>query len=352
MKKIFLIVFLFATCHFFNAQSLDHKLDEIIKSYHDKYPNIAMSVGILYQGESYYINYGKTKRTGGTTVNEKTLFEIASITKILTTNLIAQAQIEGKLNVDHFIDDYLPEAFVLKENLKNTIKISDLASHQSGLPDIDFRELIQKDPQQPGKSITKEKIISMINQCDTLKDYGEYRYSTVGYILLGQILEQVYMKDYDKIINEKIITPLKLKTTLTKNFNVSNKAIGYNQNGGTQELFNWNIMAPAGLIKSNVTDMMVYLKALLNSKSKIHHAALLIQETYFKNTLREMGLGLNILRDEQNIIYAKSGDSMGQSSVLGYDLTKKWGVIIFINESNHHLRNELFNNIYETLLKF
>ena len=35
-----------------------------------------------------------------------------------------------------------------------------------------------------------------------------------------------------------------------------------------------------------------------------------------------MGLGLNIVTDDKNTIYMKSGDSMGQSSIICYNRDK------------------------------
>ena len=85
--------------------------------------------------------------------------------------------------------------YILHQNLRNKIKISDLASHQSGLPDIDFPKLIEQDPQQPVNNVTAQTLATIINNCSELKDYGKYRYSTIGYTLLGQIVEKYMVKD-------------------------------------------------------------------------------------------------------------------------------------------------------------
>lgn len=62
-----------------------------------------------------------------------------------------------------------------------------------------------------------------------------------------------------------------------------------------------------------------------------------------------MGLGLNILIDGENNVFVKTGDSMGQSSLMGYDRAHNWGIIILLNQRNHKLRQELFNNIFEII---
>ena len=333
------------------GQNISQKIDSIIQDNYRKNPDVGISVGFINNNEEYYTAYGNLNAESQIKINKNSVFEIASITKILTSNLIAQAIMEKKINAEDYIDDFLPKAYVLHKNLKNKITISDLASHQSGLPDIDFGKLIEIDPQQPTNSVTEKTLASIINSCTELKDYGKYRYSTIGYTLLGQILEKVYGKSYDEIIRTKLIEPLQITNTLTKDFNVKNRTVGHNPNGGIQEFFKWNITASAGLVKSNASDMVAFLKEVLNNETTIGKAAMITEKIYYKDEKREMGLGTNIMTDEKNTIYLKSGDSMGQSSIICYNRAKKWGIIILLNQRNSKMRQDLLNQIYDTVLK-
>ncbi|MCS4301004.1 MULTISPECIES: serine hydrolase domain-containing protein [Chryseobacterium] len=346
----FFAVLLFISSFSF-GQDISKKIDSIIGDNYQKNPDVAISVGFIHNDDEFYTAYGKLSKESPVDINKNSVFEIASITKILTSNLIAQAAIEKKLKLDDYIDSYLPKGYVLQKNLKNKIKISDLASHQSGLPDIDFGKLIELNPQQPVSNVTEKTLTEIINNCGELLDYGKYRYSTVGYTLLGQILEKVYGKTYDAIIHERIIDPLQMTNTFTTEFNVKNRTTGYNPNGGTQEFFKWNITASAGLVKSNAADMISYLKAVLTKGNPIYEAALLTEKICYKDEKREMGLGTNISTDDQNTIYLKSGDSMGQSSIICYNRAKNWGIIILLNQRNSKMRQDLLNKIYEKVLK-
>ncbi|MBB6269700.1 CubicO group peptidase (beta-lactamase class C family) [Pedobacter cryoconitis] len=121
--------------------------------------------------------------------------------------------------------------------------------------------------------------------------------------------------------------------------------------GGFQEFFEWNVTAPAGLVKSNASDMIKYLKAVLNNKTIIGEASQIMEKIYLKDEKREMGMGLNISTDDQNTIYLKSGDSMGQSSIICYNRAKNWGIIILLNKRDSKMRQNLLNEIYDTVLK-
>lgn len=348
LKTIMLLV---ATSNFSFAQQMTHRIDSIVKSHYVQHTDLGISVGFIQNDQEYYTAYGTLSKESKIDVNKNSVFEIASITKIITANLIAQAVLEEKLKLNDFIDDYLPKGYLLHENLKEKIKISDLASHQSGLPDIDFGKLIANNSQQPVSSVDMDVLVSIINASSELIDYGQYRYSTIGYVLLGQILEEVYSKSYDEIIREKIITPLQMANTLTEDFDVAHRTTGYNPDGGVQEFFEWNITGPAGLLKSNASDMITYLKAVLNKENPIDKAAQLTEKMMYKDANREMGLGLGIVKDDKNTIYMKSGDSMGQSSILCYNRAKNWGIIILLNQRNWKLRQNLLNEIYESVLK-
>ena len=351
MRTSLKILAMLLVSNFSFGQDICKKIDSIINANYQKKTDVSISVGFVRNNVEYFKAYGNLSKDSQTKVDKNTLFEIASITKILTSNLIAQAVIENKIKIEDYIDNYLPKTYVLNKNLKNKIKISDLASHQSGLPDIDFPKLIEINPQQPVSSVTAETLTAIINNCIELKDYGKYRYSTIGYTLLGQILEKVYGKSYDKIIKSKIINPLQMDNTFTNNFDVSNKVVGYNPKGGTQEFFNWNVMASAGLVKSNAFDMVKYLKAVLNNETAIGKAAIMTERIFYKDEKRELGLGTNIMTDEKNTLYQKSGDSMGQSSIICYNRAKNWGIIILINQQNSKIRNVLLDEIYEIVLK-
>lgn len=333
------------------GQNTAKKIDSIIYDNYKKNPEVGISVGFINNNEEYYTSYGNLNEESETRIDKNSIFEIASITKILTSNLIAQAVLDHKIKLDDYVDGFLPKEYVLQQNLRNKIKISDLASHQSGLPDIDFAKLIEQDSQQPVNNVTMETLAAIINNCSELKDYGKYRYSTIGYTLLGQILEQVYGKSYDEIISAKIIKPLNMNNTLTKYFDVKNITTAHNPNGGIQEFFKWNITASAGLVKSNAYDMVTYLKAVLNNETTVGKAAVITEKITYKDEKREMGLGLNIVTDDKNTIYMKSGDSMGQSSIICYNRNKNWGIIILLDQRNSKMRQDLLNKIYDTVLK-
>ncbi len=154
-----------------------------------------------------------------------------------------------------------------------------------------------------------------------------------------------------RLLEKNMVDPLQMTNTLTKDFNVKNITTGYNPSGGAQEFMKWHIAAPAGLVKSSASDMITFLKAVLNNDNVIAKAAILSEKIYYKEGKREIGLGTNISTDSENTIYLKTGDSMGQTSIICYNRVENWGIIILMNKRNTKLKLNLFTDIYETVLK-
>ncbi|PKH52045.1 serine hydrolase [Tenacibaculum sp. Bg11-29] len=351
MKIIFSVIILLISDQLAFGQSREKKIDSICQAIHNKNPKVGMSLGFIDNGKEYFFNYGRISQEGDFKVDENTVYEIGSITKLLTANLVAQAQGEGKLKIDDFIGNYLPKEYILSEKIKGKLKISDLASHQSGLPDFDFGKLIKLNPKQP-LDISKEAIHFIVNDSTKLSNYGNYRYSNISYVLMGIMLENIYSKSFDKLVKEKILVPSKMNNTLTTDFNVKNKVVGHDINGVQQDYFVWNsLFAPAGLLKSNTFDMTKLLKTLLSNKGKIGKATSVTEKTFYKNTQMEIGFGQEIERNGNDTFFYKAGDTFSCSSIFAYDKKSNWGIVIMINHKNSDLIRELINTIYEQALE-
>ena len=350
MKIINSVIILLISSQLAFGQSREKKIDSICQAIHNKNPEVAISIGFIDNEKEYFFNYGKISREIKSKPDENTIYEIGSITKLFTANLMVQAQEEGKLKVDDFIDNYLPNEYVLSEKIKGKLKISDLASHQSGLPDFDFGKLIELNPKQP-LDISKNAIFSIINDSTDLSDYGNYRYSNISYVLMGIMLENIYSKSFDKLVKEKILIPSKMNNTLTTDFNVKNKVIGHDINGVQQDYFVWNsLFAPAGLLKSNTSDMSKLLKILLINKGEIGKATSITEQTFYKNTQMEIGFGQEMERNGNDTFFYKAGDTFSCSSIFAYDKESNWGIVIMINHKNSDLIRELINTIYKQAL--
>ncbi len=166
------------------------------------------------------------------------------------------------------------------------------------------------------------------------------------------ILENIYKKNFDTLVKEKILIPNQMKHSLTTDFNIKNKVTGYDINGVEQEYFDWNsLSAPAGLLKSNTSDITKLLKSLLSNVGQVSKATAITERTFYKNTQREVGLGQQIERNGADTFFYKTGDTFSCSSIIAYDKKSDWGIIILINQHNSDLIRDLINTNYKEVLR-
>jgi len=132
-------------------------------------------------------------------INKKTLFDLASITKPMSTALSIMLLYENKeIKLGDKVKKFLP-AFKDRINGKKTIK--QLLTHTSGIP-----------AWFPVYLIDEKKRMKFLATANTGKK--SVTYSCLGYIILGKIIETVSGQTLDKYCHKNIFRKIGLKNTL------------------------------------------------------------------------------------------------------------------------------------------
>jgi CubicO group peptidase (beta-lactamase class C family) len=142
---------------------------------------------------------------------DNTCFDIASLTKpVATATLAMRLDAEGLLKLDDTIYQWLAGA---RQPVHKLITVRMLLNHTSGLPAWQpyYRSL-------PMSLVgTEEGRTMLLDECKhegTISEPGEKTlYSDVGYMLLGEIIEQAGGATLDEQFKEHIATPLGLSDT-------------------------------------------------------------------------------------------------------------------------------------------
>jgi len=157
------------------------------------YPSAALAVGIgqtLYRKETY----------GSCT--ENTLFDMASVSKILGPTMIAFRFLEdGLLRLYDCVGDFFPDAPADKKD----ITILQLMTHTSGIPDHFFLSDYTSDPNDTARVILNHPLAQAPG--------GDPIYTCMGYILLGKILEQIGGGPLDVLAQRYVFAPLGMHHT-------------------------------------------------------------------------------------------------------------------------------------------
>lgn len=238
--------------------SPNKKVDKLAASFMQDNDVQGVSIAVIDKGKTYIFNYGYANEKTKTLVTNDTIYRIASFSKTYTATLAAVASVEGKLNLNSPIANYLPE---LKDN-KNigTVSTSMLLGHVSSLP-FNFSP----------KPKTYSEAMKDLNSYIPVNSPGtEYSYSNAGIGTAGYIVQKVYNSDYDQILAQKITNPLGMTSTYLhlppdKEKNV---ALGHDASGTTVAYDrNVDVWYAASSLKSSIRDMSKYMNAQINSSS-------------------------------------------------------------------------------------
>ncbi|NQZ87399.1 MAG: serine hydrolase [Colwellia sp.] len=139
-------------------------------------------------------------------------FLIGSVTKQFTAMLVMQQVENGAIALDKTINDYLP---YFPDDKGKELTIHRLLSHTSGLPHYEgLRRLNIRLDRFREDVITVKSYAQLIAKMDLINKPGtQFYYSSMNYVLLGAVLEQVTGQSFSQLIQEKIAKPLKLNNT-------------------------------------------------------------------------------------------------------------------------------------------
>ena len=183
----------------------------------------------------------------------KSLFKIASISKLYVAVSISKLVKDNRLSLDETLADYFPELIGRIENAeKITLKL--MVQHRSGIPNYTNNPEFWKDEQENGKKALE---FALDLPASFAPDKG-YEYSNTNYLLLRKIIEKVVGYSHHQYIKEEILIPLKLKNTFfsLKEVNLDDVMSGYYV--GVQDDFKTN---ENGML-ATAEDIGIFLRAL------------------------------------------------------------------------------------------
>lgn len=221
------------------------------------------ALGIIQAGEVVYENYfgNVSFEEGAEPINNMTKFDLASITKIFSTTSIALRFLDrGLIRLYDTVGYFFPEATTVKD-----ITIKELMTHTSG-QDGSYR--LSKETDDPAN------VLHVVLNKEPVVERGTVRYSCMGMIILGHILQKVSGKTLDQLFQEEVKDILGVENVSYGPIDLTNASVAKTRDLDTAELlqgqvhdenarFQAGVSANAGLF-SNLQDLLVYANTLLN----------------------------------------------------------------------------------------
>ncbi|WP_428233176.1 serine hydrolase domain-containing protein [Flavobacterium sp.] len=286
MKNRFLLIFLLFSI-FSMAQSskgkniniktlIDSAANRMIKK-----PLIhSTSIAIIYLGQEFIGHYGELEIGKNNCPDNKTIYEIGSLSKTFAGTLAAKAVLEKKLNIEDEVQKYLPENYPNLKYGKQPILIKHLLSHTSGFPNmLPFEaNTILDNFTSHDTPVKLNELYKNYGQKDFLRDLhkvkidtvpgSKYSYSSAGSQLIAFILEKVYKTKYEKLLTDYLTKNLAMQDTKISlsNQEAQKLAVGYHSDNSVitspMPQLPWGA---SGNMKSTIPDMLKYIKFQLEN---------------------------------------------------------------------------------------
>ena len=179
-------------------------------------------------------------------------FEIGSVTKTMTATVLAALAADGVLGLGDPIGRWL------SAGPHGEITIRQLATHTSGLPAVaPNRQAAQDNPANPWAGYTFERAEEGLPLA-TVTQGNRWRYSNLGYQLLGLILQRASGTDYPALITERLLDPLAMTHS-----GVGRRGAGALLPGhaGDRQVPRWEHPLGAGGVEATIADLARYARA-------------------------------------------------------------------------------------------
>lgn len=299
-------------------------------------PHAGIAAGLLDASGRRFLAAGTRNGPGTPPPDERSVFEIGSVTKTFTATLLAEMAGRGEVRLAEPVADLLPPGVRVPARGRRQITLFDLATQSSGLPRLPGN-LAPRDDANPYADYTEAQLFAFLGSYELPRAPGaEYEYSNLGFGLLGLALARRAGTSYEGLVRERILAPLGLRdTAVALSPDLRSRLVpGHNERGGAAS--NWDIptLAGAGALRSTARDLVAYVAANLAAEHGEGGAlGRAMREARQRRRPiapgRSIGLGWHLV-DAAGIVWHNGGTG-GYHTFVGFDPARGTGVVLLAN---------------------
>lgn len=309
-----------------------------------------MSVAVFDTEETLYTHcFGDANKAKGMPVDENTVMEWGSTTKLLVWTSVMQLQEQGKLDLDEDIRAYLPEGFLRNLRYDTPVTMTHLMNHNAGFQETVYNIFIrdEKDIQPLGTLLSR-------HQPEQVFEPGTVTaYSNWGVALAGYIVERVSGQPFYAYVNQHIFAPLGMKQASIKPDYRDNPFVReqweklecYDTSANPLPFSDYFIeLYPAGSCASTIGDYTKFAQALLNPDSPLFanpatHELLFTPTSYYDvNDIPRCCHGFWMIAFAQPV-YGHGGNTAGCSAYVLLSPENGVGMVVMTNQSGETVYN-------------
>lgn len=208
-------------------------------------------------------------------VPDRTLFRVASVSKLFTATAVMQLQERGLLQLDEAVNRYLKH-FKLEKNFPQPVTAAHLLTHTAGLDERRIG-IVSRNQPIPLQAYLAARMPPRVMPPGDLISYSNH-----GYALLGNLVEEISGLSFPEYIDRNILKPLGMARSrfLPPQRSLPDLAIGYEyQDGGDRAVPFYAInTGPASSLMTTGADIARFMIAHLQ-KGRYKEARILEEAT-------------------------------------------------------------------------
>lgn len=263
---------------------LQAKVDRIIRPLMQEHGIAGMAVAIYAHDHAHYFSYGVASKADNVPVSRDTLFEIGSLSKTYTANLVALASAEGALDLAAPAKHYHP---ALAGAPIGEASVLDLGAYSADCLPLQFPDAVQ----------TPQQVVDFFRHWQPRAEPGTQRcYSNPSLGLFGDLAARARHQPFATLMSEGLLAKMGLENTyLQVPADVQGLyAQGYDANDQPVRVGPGPYADEAYGIKTSASDLLRYVRLHMQPDglpAALVQATTITRQGYFQVGAMTQGLG-------------------------------------------------------------
>lgn len=298
--------------------------------------------------DSSEVIYSEGFGTDGESADPDTMFQFGSCSKTITALAVTHLAEQGEIALDDPVDDYVP---YLKDAPGEPITIAELLGHTSGLVEdgtavSEISDMIGVGESTPSLETAEDFHAHMSGAAEgRVTNSDDHRYSNTGYVVLGQIIEEVTDRQFSEYVSENVFDALGMaRSTLDYDEfegaeNTATPSIM--RDGEIQEVtLDWHdFTKPAGGLATSPRDAVQILRLLagdgiVGGEKLFENEVEAMKDspttcnTRINGTTFEYGYGVRFDEFLDDRLVGHTGDALASKAWFGYLEERELGMVV------------------------
>lgn len=251
----------------YNLKDADKRIDAFMQNLH-KHSGFNGNVLVAKKGKILYENgFGWANYLTRDSLKVNYQFELASVSKTLTSTAILMLMEQGKLKLDQNVKDFFPDFPY------DGITIRLLLTHRSGMMNYVYftDDVFRKEHRDQRKGLNNAQEMALIAQYKPApfnKPNVRFLYNNSNFMVLGAIIEKVTGIPYAQYMKENVFKPAAMTNTAVYSKAVYDKipvhVVGHDRNSWRYSVAQNFLDGPVGDkgIYSTVADLYLFDRAM------------------------------------------------------------------------------------------